>query len=373
MTDRSRRNFLKQLGAASAVFLAGRNAWAAGPRRDFEMLVVGDSLIAGQGLREEQKFYTLTRNWLEEEFFGRKRRVVLKNRSHSGSRIFLAPDEVRALADAELDPEEFHHPEINVSFPSMKAQIDVAAREYEREGKRPGDVRLILLSGGITNINSSYILNPFKDNDKLRELIDRYCNEAMFRFLNHAGETFPRAVIAVVGYFPMVSKKSSTGEVYNAILELYDFPGPFKPVVNNLLTKQFFKIVHRKMNKRSRIWFEGSNEALRTAVGRFNEENGRRAVFVRSPITEERCFGTKDPLLWGMAKKGRSEDFLYDTRVEVCEKTIESFRDVDLKFKTRFCELSGIGHPNVEGAQAYASAIRETLRENEDLFASVLT
>ncbi|MCB1026042.1 MAG: hypothetical protein KDB79_16720, partial [Acidobacteria bacterium] len=173
--------------------------------------------------------------------------------------------------------------------------------------------------------------------------------------------------IAVVGYFPIVSKKSSTGEVYNAILELYKFPRFTKPVMNNILTKQFFKIFHNKTSKRSRIWAGDSTVALQSAVDRINKKTGRQsAVFVGSPITEDRSFGTKNSLLFGMAKKGRSEDPFYDTRVEVCEKTIKSLKDVDLKFRSRFCELSAIGHPNIEGAKAYAEAITQKLQATLD-------
>ena len=69
------------------------------------MLVVGDSLIAGQGLREEEhKIYTLTQNWLETEVFRGERKVNLKNKSHSGSKLFLSRDEINAFNEAEKDP-----------------------------------------------------------------------------------------------------------------------------------------------------------------------------------------------------------------------------------------------------------------------------
>lgn len=366
MKDYSRRKFIKQISAVSALLLTGRTIFSL-PNliensKDFEMLIVGDSIISGQGLREEDKFYTLTKNWLQNEIFGEKRKVNFKNYSHTGARLYLSEREIKALNDAELDLDEFHYPELNISFPSMKTQVDVAARDYRAEGKKTEDVNLIMLTGGLTNLTTAYILNGFKKNKKLRRKIDEYCNHLMYKFLQHTAETFPNALITVIGYYPIVSKKSSTHKVYNSILELYEFPRPTKPLLNNILTRQFFKILHNKMNKRSRIWFEESNKALQTAVDNLNKlHSTQKAIFVKSPITAETCYGTKNSLLWGMGKKGQMNDTTYDKRLVECSKAVENLKDVKLKFRTRVCELSAIGHPNVEGSKAYAEAIKRSL------------
>ena len=371
----SRRNFLKQIGAAAALILSDRTAFSL-PKiieddKDFEMLIVGDSLIAGQGLKEKDKFYTLTKNWLQNEFFGEKRKVNLKNKSHSGARLFLQENEIKAMKDADKSLEKSYHQEVNFSFPSIKTQIDIAKKEYASIGKSPEDINLVMLTGGITNLNVSYIINPFNKNKILREKIDQYCNQAMFEFLQHATKTFPNALFTVIGYFPMVSKQSSTRKIYNAVLELYKFPLAVKPLMNNILTRQFFRILHKKINKRSRIWAKDSDKALQTAVRRINQQYGtQKAIFIKSPVTEATAFGTKNTLLWGMAKKGRSEDDLYDARKRECKKAMTSLKDVKLKFNRRFCELSGIGHPNIEGSKAYRNAISKSLMENSKLLIS---
>ncbi|MDH3494066.1 MAG: twin-arginine translocation signal domain-containing protein [Acidobacteriota bacterium] len=361
----SRRKFLKGLGAAGGVFLAGDFVSAiANTEGDFEMLVVGDSLISGQGLLEKDKAYELTRIWLEKEYFKERRTVKLKNKSHSGSRLFLQQDEIDALRKHGKDPEKFYHQEINFSFPSIKAQIDIAAREYKSEGTDPADVDLVLTTGSLTDINSSFILNAFAKYGPLHGKIEEHCNEGMFRFLRHATGVFPNALFAVVSYFPMVSNKSKSGEVYDAVLEVYDIPGFAKPVLNNILMKQPFKILHARITKRSRIWFEESSAALNKAVKRVNQLNKKEsAVFVESPIPEARSFETEDSLLWGMGKKGRSEDDMYEVRRIECSKAIAQVKDTGLTFRRRFCELSGIGHPNPDGSRLYAEAIQKRLLE----------
>jgi hypothetical protein len=59
----SRRRFMKT-AAAVCVFAVLGNATPNSPARDFELLVVGDSLIFGQGLLEKDKIYTHVAEWL---------------------------------------------------------------------------------------------------------------------------------------------------------------------------------------------------------------------------------------------------------------------------------------------------------------------
>ncbi|MCO6511672.1 MAG: twin-arginine translocation signal domain-containing protein [Aridibacter famidurans] len=369
MSDISRRKFIAKLGAAGAAGLLCRDVpafigQAAGKwSGDYHFLVIGDSLIAGQGLREEDRFYSLTREWLQEEIVGNGAKVVLKNKSHSGANVYLNERDRKALEDAERPLDEFFPSEVNFTFPSISKQVEVAIREYGEAGVDPKDVGLVMVSGGLTNITVKGIIDPFDDSDNLRRDIVKYCNGYMNRFLGEAGEAFPNAVIAVIGYYPMISPKSSTGMIYNSVLELYEIPGPLKPVMNNIFTKQFFKLLHKQMTKRSRIWAEGSDRELKNAVAAHNERAGKeQAVFVTAPIDESTCFATKRSLLWKMAKKGRSEDDLYDHRKQVCSESIDSVQDIDLEFKKRFCELAGLGHPNREGSLAYAESIKTTLR-----------
>lgn len=368
MAGLSRREFIAALGAASAAGLLSGKVPAAiaklgrRPSGDFHFLVVGDSLVSGQGLREEDRFYSLTRDWLQKEIVGNGGKVLLKNKSHSGSNVYLNERDRQALEDAERPLDQFFPSEVNFTFPSIAKQVEVAVREYSEAGIDPESVGLVMVSGGLTNITVRGIIDPFEDSDKLRRDIVRYCNGYMSRFLGEAGEAFPNALITVIGYFPMISPKSSTGMIYNAVLELFDFPGPVKPLMNNIFTKQFFKILHKGMTKRSRIWAEGSDRELTNAVAAHNERVGReQALFVKSPIDESNCFGTKNSLLWKMAKNGRSEDDLYDLRKQVCSESIDSVEDIDLDFGKRFCELAGLGHPNPEGSRAYAESIKSVL------------
>ncbi len=366
MEKYSRRNFLKSLGAITVAAFAGRSAFSSAlftfpPKaEDFNLLVVGDSLIWGQGLREEDKFYNLTKNWLEKEIFGGNGEINLKIKAHSGARISLHDYERTALEDAGKDGTKFYYPEINLSFPSIKTQIELARKSYDD----PADVDLILLSGGVADITVSHILNPFKSNEELRKQITEYCFEGMSALLKNTAQAFPKALIAVVGYYPIITSHTPMKKIVNDVAETYDSPRWIKPLLNNKLSRQFFRRYRRKMINRSRIWYEGSTIELKKSVENLTAKHDtQRAVFIELPFKEENGYGAKNTLLWNVAKKGRGADDLYEERKIECRETIPALREkTNLKLRTRVCELAGIGHPNAAGAKIIAQTIAKNLQ-----------
>lgn len=361
MIKHSRRDFLKQLGGFAALAFAGRNVFSLTLTDDaapFDFLVIGDSLIWGQGLPEEQKFYYLTKEWLQREVFGEKRRVNLKVKAHSGASINLRQFESDALQKAKIDENAFFHPEINISFPSIRAQVEAARREYEN----PETVDLIMLTGGITDIRLSVILNPLKSNDELKRDIAAHCNQKMFELLEHTAKEFPNALIAIGGYYPFLSKNTPASRIFSNLLAIYDVPQPLKALINNPLNRRILKRYRKKMVERSTIWAENSTLEFQKAINRLNAKfETPRAVFIESPITEAHCIGTKNPLLHEI-KNGKAQDALAAERKSVCKETLDKLRkSTDLKLKTRTCELATVGHPNAEGSKAYAEAIKAKL------------
>jgi hypothetical protein len=352
----TRRHFLKQLGAIAAVTLAGRRAFSSSVADDFDFLVIGDSLIWGQGLREEEKFYFLIKDWLEREA---AKKVNLNVKAHSGASLNLKPYETAALEAAEIDEDEFFHREVNISFPSIRAQIDLARKDYEN----PNTVDLIMLTGGITDIRLSTILNPVKKNAELKSSIVKYCNEKMFELLEHAAQEFPNALIVVCGYYPFISKQTPARKIFNNLLEIYDIPPPVKFLINNPLNRHLLRYYRKKMVERSMIWWNDSTVEFKKAVDRLNKQFDQpRAVFVESPIKEENSIGTSKPLLYEVGKNGKAQDELAAERKSVCGKTIDELKKATkLELRARTCELATIGHPNPQGSRAYAEAIKEKL------------
>jgi hypothetical protein len=360
MSQISRRRFLQGVVSAAGSLAAGRYfATTASGQRPFEMLVVGDSHMSGQGLRHEHKIYYLVKEWVQSDVVGSGRRVNLKVKAHSGSRLDLHADELQKMHAAGDDIDKFHHPEANLSQPSIRSQIDHAVREYADRKM----VDLVLLTGGITDVLVANTVNPFLAKEKQKELIRKYCNEEMNRLLEHATDSFPEALFVVAGYFPIISTSSDMNKIARYFFKATKFPHPLQFSLTNPVSRQVLKVLRKRMAVRSRVWVSESNRAIGDAIREINSRCGKeRVLFVESPITEQTCFGTKDSLLWGTDDDNLPNDERYAERKTICPEVFSEIKYHHYgKMSVRMCEIAAIGHPNVEGAKAFAKAVEEKL------------
>ena len=325
------------------------------------MLVVGDSHISGQGLRENNKFYYLVKEWLQRDVFGASRQVNMKVKAHSGARIDLHGDELELMKKAGDDVDKFLHPEANLSQPSILKQIDFARKEYETAES----VDLVMLSGSITDVLVANTINPFINEKKVLGLIHKYCNESMFGLLELTTGTFPTALVVVIGYFPIISTKSDVNKITRYLFKSVKFPHALQFTLTNGLTKQFVKIVRKKIALRSRMWVKESNREMREAIAKINAKfDTPRVVFVESPITEDNCFGTRNALLWETEKDNRPNDERYGERKEMCPKVFAELKHHHYgKMAIRMCELAAVAHPNIEGSKAFSEVIKISLNQ----------
>jgi len=329
--------------------------------RPFKVLVVGDSHIAGQGLREEHKFYYLVWEWLQKEAFGGDQAVDLKVKAHAGSRISLHPDEVEKMTKAGDDIHKFQYMEANISSPSITEQIDIARREYED----PNTVDMVMLSGCITDVLVADIVSPFYPKKKLRERIHRFCGESMYGLLEHVSAAFPKAQIVVVGYFPIASPESDVETMAIYFSEMVNVPDRMQFFFTNSISRQFLKPLRNQIAKRSRLWVDGSNREIQNAIARINARSDKTvAYFVESPISESSSYGTKEPLLWQIEKHRRAlNDETYLERKAGCAKVFGEIKYHHYgRLSQHVCELSSVAHPNVAGSRAFADAITDKLR-----------
>ena len=347
-------------GFLTAIWLVVAPPAATGQERSsFDMLIVGDSHISGQGLREKDKFYSLVKDWLEDEVFLNTRSVNLKVKAHAGSRIFMHPEELAAMQKTGDDINKFHYAEANISTPTISAQIDLARAEYAD----PSSVDLVMLSGCITDVLVADIVNPFYPKSKLRKRIKRFCGESMRDLIAHTAASFPNAAIVIVGYFPIVSDKSDMKVMLRYFLNIISFPPKLHFFFTNPGSQLLFKGLQKRIAKRSKLWVDESNSAISMAVADFNRERpGRTVLFIEAPFSEDLSYGMENSYLWEIGKDHRPNDDTYADRKVGCAKTFSEMKYQHYgRLSRKMCELSSVAHPNVQGSQAYADAIKYSL------------
>lgn len=362
MNKVSRRDFLRTLAAATLFTVFGKTSapGSFSPDEPFEMLVVGDSLIWGQGLDERDKFYNLTADWLRHDAFGKHREVNLAVKAHSGATIRFDPNEAAKYRAAGRDENYFYKGEVNVSTPSIWKQVETAAAEYQLRGQVRG-ADLVMLSAGITDISVEGVLNPFEDPEKLKPLVGEVCQKRVRELLEHISKFSPDARIALIGYYSMISPRSSRSAVFNAWLEILNIPNLLQGFVNNPLIRPlvFGKLFKRAMI-RSEIWKTESDRQLIKAVDQHNAKVGRRqAIFISPNFSDENAVEAPKTLLFRMRKNGSVEDPQFHDRKADCKT---AFKDLELKTGIKYalkrCTVAAVGHPNPAGSRSYFEAIK---------------
>ena len=109
--------------------------------RPFEMLVLGDSVVWGQGLSEEKKFYTQVKHAIERELAG-NRKVRQLVEAHSGA--VIAPKKPKVCPTAPG--------EVPLTTPTLFSQVDTALSKYASFGVNREDIDLVLLDGCINDV-----------------------------------------------------------------------------------------------------------------------------------------------------------------------------------------------------------------------------
>jgi lysophospholipase L1-like esterase len=361
MFQTDRRSFLKILAATLAA-LPVRNVIAANAA-PYNLLVIGDSLIWGQGLLEKDKTYTHVAEWLRREAFGGERPVELKVKAHSGANIHLETKMSAKFRAAGKDESHSYPGEVNVSTPSMWKQSESAAEEYRAAG-RPRGADLVLLTAGITDITVEGVLDPFGGRKKLVAEIEEVCRGRVGSLLGHIHAGHPHATIVLIGYFPMLSPYSSKSKVFNGWLETMRAPGFLQAMLNNGAVRPvLFRRIFNKVIKRSRLWVAESDRNFRLAVEAHNAKAGRpQAIFVPSPLTEQHAAEAPDTKLFRMRSDGSTTDPLYEQRGRDCKAALDELeRTTGHKQSRRRCGYAAVGHPDAEGARMYAEAITAAL------------
>jgi len=303
---------------------------------NLRMVVLGDSVPWGQGLQTSEKFYSLVKVALSGSDCAQSCAVL----AHSGAIIGAGATTTGPILGGEVP----------TAYPTILQQCANVTDP-------PETVDLVLLNGGINDINVRTILNPLTDSSHLQDRIVQHCHRDMKTLLDAVLKKFtkPTCRFVVTGYFLILSAQSDR-LLMNQFLKMHGLS--FASLVDlfsliNLTTDDLFQ----KILNNCALFFRQSSQSLQQAVDETNQAVGGapRVFFAQPPFTEANAALAPQAWLWGLKPILRPEDPVQDDRRAAC------LRDEHDLLRLPTCFLASAGHPNLTGAQQFAAAILAAL------------
>lgn len=348
----------------SSLPVYGQSTQPATANQPLNLLVLGDSIAWGQGLRDEHKAWYLVKTWLEANHGTQVSQTVL---AHSGAVIGTA-GEPGGNDGPPLDGE------VNRGVPSINDQIETALRAYAN----PAKVDLVMVDGCINDLDARRLLNADNTPQAIRELARQKCGPPVAALLTRIAGSFPNAHVIVTGYYPILSEGTARDIFMRAMMKrLYTGTAPMND-----------KQLRARLVEISREWYEGSNQMLAGAAAKVDAQlaargSRQRALFAEVNFLPEHSFAASQSRLWGFDASwirkllviltlGRvtlkTNDEQRNQRGSSCKNTFKAAAGETKQQKkareTRImlCRVAAVGHPNRRGAQMYADAINNQLK-----------
>jgi len=337
--------------------------------RAINLLVLGDSISWGQGLKDEHKAWFLVKKWLEQNT-GRGVRAQIE--AHSGALI-------GAIAEAGVDPRTNYSldGELSRGQPTVNDQIDNALRSFAD----PSQVDLVLVDGCINDLDSRSLLNAANTTDTIRELAQAKCGMPVEALLSRITNVFPAAQVVITGYYPIITENSANDFFMRALAKRFYSPAVGAPKLND-------KALRARLIAISREWYQTSDQMLSAAAHRIDsqlKERGsrQRVIFADPAFQPENSFAASKSRLWGFDASAlrkllvvltlgkvqlRTNDERRKQRTELCKTQFKKDENETPEQKAlredrlMRCRLAAAGHPNRKGAAMYADAIGKLLK-----------
>lgn len=360
---------------ATTAFAACANEVKPSSDAALQMLVLGDSIMWGQGLRDDEKFSSRVKCWLQERT---NREVRVHIEAHSGAVISGA-------SAAKLNFTTSNG-EVNLPAPTINEQLDHAIQFYQGEQASPA---LILMNGCINDIGVKNLLAASTPLDGLRARARKSCGEDMYGLLQRVRKSFSQSYVLVTGYYPIVSPQTADNAFLRLLVKKLNNQ---RPAVRQMTDKE----MRARLIAISDEWYKTSTANLVEAVVKTNaeaasESSPPKVIFVEIQFGSEHVFAAPDTLLWnfmfastnltGFTKvvvllsfgtaAYKTNDHVRDSRIKSCEQTFKKPKEIkeDKNQKNArqdlflICRYASLGHPNQMGALIYTEAIKGQLQQ----------
>jgi hypothetical protein len=322
------------------------------PNRPFNVVVLGDSVLWGQGLKTEHKMFSLVNDWMKPTLGSKKSAITVL--AHSGASIDPVDDP--SGRNDEDDPLPGEMPN---AFPTIGRQAGAGAERFAT-----GTVDLVIMNGGANDFTLLDVLNPIGTDvvgairnrakevghDKLLSLLRSMSNAYAYR----------KSTILVAGYYPIVSTQSDLSFIAPLVggLVLVLWPdASTKPLVSlaaALAAGFAAEELRNRLATQCATFASEINGQMQSAVSDANDElleGQRRIHFVSPAFGAERAIFAPQHWVWNTGL----DDEMASARQRIAG---------DYLAEAPPGLVASIGHPNLDGEQRYADKLTSTLDQN---------
>jgi lysophospholipase L1-like esterase len=288
---------------------------------NYSILVLGDSVTWGQGLPAGQKMHDIVSDRLAQ--------------THGPVQCFLLAHSGAVIGVDSGTSQDHCDGEVPTAFPTILQQCDSAAAT---------DADLVIVNGGINDIDIRYILNPFTEQDDLVDTTRRFCGKDMAVLLDRALARFTAAQIVVTSYYPILSQASHVGLFDDFMLTLGLPIEPLTRLIDD-------NLIYDRIVSNCELFYTESTSALQAAVDAANAQAAGRVALAVPPFTEDNAALASNAWLFGINADLSPEDPVAAARHASCDRCTDDF------LRRQQCYRASAGHPNVTGAQQFGQAI----------------
>lgn len=309
----------------------------------YQMLVMGDSIAWGEGLQDQNKFYTLVGAHVTAA--NANMSVYTTMKAHTGAILGWNDTGSGPTVDGDIP----------VSYPTVKQQAQGVAGS-----PNAATIDLILVAATANDVGFQHFLDPNATHPQILTRVTQYCHLEMRSFLIWLVSKFPVAKIIVTGYYAGISLDSNPAYLVDLVGVMYGLENNQGLLPTALAVAKGVSPAGLPIIAGNATFFATqANLALKTAVQEANQTYlpPQRIYFADPGFGPQNAALASNAWVYGLST---SLNILQPTdspasawrRKSQCQAVYpSSFTD------RTFCDLASAGHPNVTGAQHYAAAI----------------
>lgn len=293
------------------------------------IVVFGNSVAWGQGLKEDRKYYSKVAESIKERT---NLSVIKEVYAHSGA----------IIGSESLPPKRGVGPEVPYDYPTILQQVNNYPGIAEQ-------VDLVLIDGGINDVGLSKIAQR-KYAQSVRNDTSTVFSTAMPLLLSRVKSKFTNQhsnpKVVVLGYYQVISELTTLAGLENFII---GFIGVTLSIFLALLGLVGLNALRRHLSNNFEAFATTANLTMSRIIGEINmDPTGPRILFANPFFSTANALEAPDTFLWGILER----DDVRRERVDQCEIARNSVSGIPI-----YCEIASTGHPNSRGAERYSNTI----------------